>query len=111
MSAGFLRMGKFVRMIPHSVMMGFVNGLAIVIFISQLGMFKSQGVWMQGDQLYIMIGLVGLTMGIMILFPQVTKKIPAALTAILFVTACVIFGDLETGTVKIFYRFQWGSGY
>ena len=78
MSAGFLRMGKFVRMIPHSVMMGFVNGLAIVIFISQLGMFKSQGVWMQGDQLYIMIGLVGLTMGIMILLPQVTKKIPAS---------------------------------
>jgi SulP family sulfate permease len=110
MSAGFLRMGKFVRMIPHSVMMGFVNGLAIVIFISQLGMFKSQGVWMQGDQLYIMIGLVGLTMGIMILLPQVTKKIPAALTAILFVTACVIFGDLETETVKSFIVSNGGIG-
>ena len=56
MSAGFLRMGKFVRMIPHSVMMGFVNGLAIVIFISQLGMFKSQGEWLQGTSLYTMMG-------------------------------------------------------
>ncbi len=48
LGAGLLRLGKFVRMIPHSVMMGFVNGLAIVIFLSQLGMFKKQGVWMEG---------------------------------------------------------------
>ena len=70
------RLGKFVRMIPHSVMMGFVNGLAIVIFISQLGMFKSQGKWLQGDSLFIMIGLVLATMAIMYFLPIVTKKNP-----------------------------------
>ena len=89
--AGALRMGKFVRMIPHSVMMGFVNGLAIVIFISQLGMFKTQGEWILGKPLYIMTGLVGITMLIMILLPMFTKKIPAALIAILLVTAVVVF--------------------
>jgi SulP family sulfate permease len=76
-SAGFLRLGKFVRMIPRSVMMGFVNGLAIVIFLSQLGMFKKQGSWLVGSELYIMIGLVALTMTIMFVLPLITKKIPA----------------------------------
>ena len=62
MSAGFLKLGKFVRLIPHSVMMGFVNGLAIVIFLSQLGMFQEnvdgRKEWLQGTQLFIMLGLV-----------------------------------------------------
>ena len=62
MSAGFLRLGKFIRMVPASVMMGFVNGLAIVIFLSQLNMFKLGGEWMAGPQLWIMLGLVALTM-------------------------------------------------
>ena len=83
MLAGVFKLGKFVRMIPHSVMMGFVNGLAIVIFISQLGMFKSQGEWLTGDSLFIMMGLVFATMVLMFFLPMVTKKIPAALTAIL----------------------------
>ena len=89
-------------MIPHSVMMGFVNGLAIVIFISQLGMFKSNGNWLQGSALFIMIALVSITMLIMAFLPLITKKIPAALTAIVVVSLAVILGDLDTETVKSF---------
>ena len=74
--AGVLRLGKFVRMIPHPVMMGFVNGLAIVIFLSQLGMFKTGESFMTGQPLFTMIGLVLLTMAIMIGLPKISKKIP-----------------------------------
>ena len=109
-SAGVLRLGKFVRMIPHSVMMGFVNGLAIVIFISQLGMFKSKGEWLGGSSLWIMLGLVAMTMLIMALLPLVTKKIPAALTGIIVVSLVVILGDLETETVKSFIVANGGEG-
>lgn len=109
-SAGVLRLGKFVRMIPHSVMMGFVNGLAIVIFLSQLGMFKSQGAWLSGSALFTMIGLVALTMGIMVCLPYLTKKIPAALTAIVVVSLLVIFGNLETETVRSFVVANGGTG-
>ena len=108
--AGVLRLGKFVRMIPHPVMMGFVNGLAIVIFLSQLGMFKSNGVWLSGNSLWTMIALVGATMLIMALLPLITKKIPAALTAILVVSVVVIFGDLETETVRSFIVANGGEG-
>jgi SulP family sulfate permease len=90
-SAGIFKLGKFVRLIPHPVMMGFVNGLAIVIFTSQLGMFKSKGEWLTDSTLYIMLGLVGLTMAIMHFLPKITKAIPAALTAIVVVTAISIF--------------------
>ena len=109
-SAGVLRLGKFVRMIPHSVMMGFVNGLAIVIFLSQLGMFKSQSVWLSGSALFTMIGLVALTMGIMVGLPYLTKKVPAALTAIVVVSLLVIFGNLETETVRSFVLANGGTG-
>ena len=109
-AAGVLRLGKFVRMIPHSVMMGFVNGLAIVIFLSQLGMFKSQGEWLSGVSLFTMIGLVGLTMGIMVGLPYLTKKVPAALTAIVVVSVLVIFGGLETETVRSFVVANGGTG-
>ena len=112
--AGLLKLGKFVRLIPHPVMMGFVNGLAIVIFISQLGMFKTleQGeiVWMQGVSLWIMIGLVGLTMLIMFGLPILTKKLPEALIAILVVSAIVIFGDLNIATVGSFIKDGGGEG-
>jgi SulP family sulfate permease len=110
MLAGVFRLGKFVRMIPHSVMMGFVNGLAIVIFISQLGMFKSQGQWLQGNSLLVMIGLVLATMAIMFLLPLITKKIPAALTAILVVSTFVIFSGVETETVRSFILSNGGNG-
>jgi len=112
--AGAFKLGKFVRLIPHPVMMGFVNGLAIVIFLSQLGMFKTvvdgDKVWMQGEQLYIMLGLVALTMGIMFGLPKVTKKIPEALIAILVVSAIVIFGGLDVATVGSFIRDGGGEG-
>ena len=110
MSAGFFRLGKFVRMIPRSVMMGFVNGLAIVIFLSQLGMFKKSDSWISGFELYTMIGLVALTMTIMVVLPMITKKIPAALTAILAVSILVIFGNLETETVRSFIQANGGDG-
>ena len=110
MLAGVLRLGKFVRMIPYSVMMGFVNGLAIVIFISQLGMFKSNGQWLEGTPLWVMIGLVGITMAFMFVLPLLTKKIPAALTAILVVSMLVIFGGVETETVRSFILANGGNG-
>jgi SulP family sulfate permease len=112
--AGIFKLGKFVRLIPHPVMMGFVNGLAIVIFISQLGMFKTsdQGgqVWMQGSTLWTMIGLVALTMAIMFGLPKLTKKLPEALIAILLVSTLVIFGNLEVATVGSFIRDGGGEG-
>ena len=77
-TAGIFKLGKFVRLIPHPVMMGFVNGLAIVIFISQLGLFKTttNGTtsWLSGNALYIMLALVGLTMFIIYFLPKLTKK-------------------------------------
>lgn len=91
-SAGVFKLGKFVRLIPHPVMMGFVNGLAIVIFLSQLALFKSTSngitTWLSGEALYIMLALVALTMAIMYFLPKLTKKIPSALTAIIIV-ACI----------------------
>ena len=100
--AGVFKLGKYVRMIPHPVMMGFVNGLAIVIMTSQLGMFKSGDEWLSGSILYMMIGLVALTMLLMVGLPYISKKIPAALVSILTVTAIVIFGNIDTATVSSF---------
>lgn len=109
-SVGFLKLGKFIRMIPHPVMMGFVNGLAIVIFLSQLNMFKSGGEWLAGEQLYKMLGFVGLTMAIMYFLPKVNKKLPAALIGILVVSSIVIFGGVDTETVKSFIQSGGGEG-
>ena len=194
--AGVFKLGKFVRLIPHPVMMGFVNGLAIVIFMAQLGMFKenkkdffgqnmrnteskdliynvsdnevrdlisntvlfsiegnsvknsntneevffvSEGqvfdtktkkvifnasekgfysvtdsgvvkATMQGKTLYLMIGLVLLTMLIVWGLPKLTTKIPAALTAILIVTLISIFGGLHSINVGDFIRDGGGAG-
>ena len=114
MLAGVLKLGKFVRLIPHPVMMGFVNGLAIVIFLSQLNLFKTfengQLGWMQGSELFTMIGLVVLTIGIMFLLPKLTKKLPEALIAILVVWAIVVFGKLDVATVGSFIREGGGEG-
>ncbi|MGB5419224.1 SulP family inorganic anion transporter [Algibacter sp.] len=111
MLAGVLKLGKFVRLIPHPVMMGFVNGLAIVIFVSQLGMFKDiDGNWFSGNQLWIMLGLVALTMGIMFGLPKLTKKLPEALIAILVVSGIAIFGNLDVATVGSFIRDGGGTG-
>jgi SulP family sulfate permease len=112
--AGVLRLGKFVRLIPHPVMLGFVNGLAIVIFLSQLGLFKERVngelQYMTGLDLWIMLGLVALTMGIMFGLPKLTKKIPAALTAIIVVAAITIIGKLDVSTVGSFIKEGGGSG-
>ena len=109
-TVGFLKLGKFIRMIPHPVMMGFVNGLAIVIFMSQLNMFKSGGEWLQGAALYKMGALVALTMAIMYFLPKVNKKLPAALIGIIVVSCIVIFGGVETETVKSFIVSGGGTG-
>ena len=100
--AGVFKLGKYVRMIPHPVMMGFVNGLAIVIMISQFSMFKTDGEWMSGSNLYIMLSLVLLTMGLMLVLPKLSKKIPSTLIAILLVSAIVIYFGIDTATVKSF---------
>ena len=111
MLAGVFKLGKFVRLIPHPVMMGFVNGLAIVIFLSQLGMFKdASGNWFDGSQLWIMVGLVSLTMAIMFGLPKLTKKLPEALLAILVVSGIAIFGDLDVATVGSFIKDGGGEG-
>ncbi len=116
MLAGIFKLGKFVRLIPHPVMMGFVNGLAIVIFLSQLGMFKEtvngEKVWLIGDAMYYMIGFVGLTMLIMWGLPQLkaTRKLPEALIAILVVSGIVIGMNLDVATVGSFIRDGGGEG-
>jgi len=90
-TAGVLRWGKYIRMVPHPVMLGFVNGLAIVIFLAQLTQFKTaEGNWMPGNQMVVMLGLVALTMGIIYLMPRLTKVIPAPLAGIGIVAALVI---------------------
>ena len=116
--AGVLKLGKFVRLIPHPVMMGFVNGLAIVIFLSQLGMFKKavdgEKVWLQGMELYLMGGLVGLTMLMMWGLPKlkITKNLPEALLAILAVSGIVIFFNfnVDVATVGSFIKDGGGEG-
>ncbi len=110
MAAGFLKLGKFVRLIPHPVMLGFVNGLAIVIFMSQLGMFKVEGQWLAGNEMWTMLGLVLLTMGIMFGLPKLTSKIPAGLVAILTVTLVVVFAGFDTPTVLSFVQSNGGEG-
>jgi len=98
--AGFFRLGKFMRLVPHPVIFGFVNGLAIIIFMAQLDQFKdAQGNWLTGTALYIILGLVLLTMLIIWGLPKLTKKVPASLVSILFVFGLVYFLGLETRTV------------
>lgn len=107
--AGTFRLGKFIRLVPYPVMLGFVNGLAIVIFLAQLGQFKLPNAagdmsWMTGTVLYWMLGLVLLTMSIIYLLPKLTKAVPASLVAIVSVTALVHGLDLEARTVIDFVR-------
>ncbi|WP_135079327.1 SulP family inorganic anion transporter [Terasakiella sp. SH-1] len=102
--AGALHLGKFIRLVPHPVMLGFVNGLAIVIFLAQLGQFKVEDVtgqlqWMTGEPLYLMLGLVLVTMAIIKYLPKFTTLIPAPLAAIAVVSLVVIYGGLDTRTV------------
>ena len=96
---GLLRLGKLVRMVPHPVMLGFVNGLAIVIALAQLEHFKSGEVWLSGTPLYLMLGLVAATMAIVYLLPRLTRAVPPALVAILGVGLAVWLLGLPTRTL------------
>ncbi|WP_448566804.1 SulP family inorganic anion transporter [Thalassotalea ganghwensis] len=103
--AGIFKLGKFIRLVPHPVMLGFVNGLAIVIFLAQLGQFKmANGEWMQGSPLYLMLGLIALTMAIIHFLPKLTKAVPSSLVAIVVVTVLVQSLDLDVRTVVDFVR-------
>ncbi len=104
MAVGLLKLGKFIRIVPHPVMLGFVNGLAIVIFLAQLNNFKVADAagklqWMQGQSLWIMLGLVALTMAIIQFLPKLTKAVPASLAAIVAVSLLVIFVGMDSRTV------------
>ena len=100
LTAGFLKLGKLMRLVPHPVIFGFVNGLAIIIFMSQLDQFKdAAGAWLSGTALYVMLGLVLVTMLIIWGLPKLTKVIPASLVAILSVFAIVVGLDIDTKTV------------
>jgi len=97
---GLLRLGKFIRLVPHPVIFGFVNGLAIIIFMSQLSQFKdASGNWLEGSALYLLLGLVALTMFIIHFLPKLTKIVPSSLAAILIIFGLVTFFNLDTRTV------------
>lgn len=102
--AAAARLGKFIRMVPHPVMLGFVNGLAIVIFLAQFQHFKTPGpdgdmIWMSGAPLYMMAGLITLTIALIYLLPKLTEKVPATLVAIVSVSALTLGLNIDTKTV------------
>jgi len=105
---GVFKWGKFIRLVPQPVMYGFVNGLAVVIFMSQLEQLKSGDGWLSGTPLYIMLGLIGLTIAIVLLFPKITKAIPASLVAIIIVFLVVLGFGIETKTVADIASVQGG---
>jgi len=102
---GYLRLGKFIRLVPEPVIFGFVNGLAIVIFLAQFSQFKvaipgsDAKAWISGPPLYLMLGLIALTMAIIYLLPKLTKAFPSSLAAILVVSGVALIFDLPTRTV------------
>ncbi len=109
LAAGFLRLGKLIRLVPHPVIFGFVNGLAIVIFMSQLDQFKdASGNILTGSAMYILLGLVLLTMTIIYGLPKLTKAVPASLVAILTIFGIVTFFDIDTKTVGDIASIQGG---
>ena len=102
--AGLLKLGKFIRIVPHPVMLGFVNGLAIVIFLAQLNQFKIPGAdgglqWLEGGALYTMCALVALTMAIIHFLPKLTNAIPSSLAAIFSISVLTITLGIDSRTV------------
>ena len=101
---GVFKLGKFIRLVPQPVMFGFVNGLAIIIFMSQLEQFKTiingKTEWLTGTPFLIMAGLVALTIAIVALLPKLTKAIPASLVAIIVVFAVVLVFNIDTKQVE-----------
>ncbi|MGH1414991.1 MAG: SulP family inorganic anion transporter [Pelagimonas sp.] len=118
--AGVMQWGKFIRLVPHPVMLGFVNGLAIVIFLAQMGQFKvpgsiektaegmSSGVWLSGMPMYLMLGLTVLTMAIIWVMPKVSRVVPAPLAGIAIVAALVIGFGLDVPRVGDMASIQGG---
>ena len=112
--AGVFKLGKFIRMVPHPVMLGFVNGLAIVIFLAQLGQFKvPDGMggqeWMTGNPLYIMLGLVALTMAIIQFLPKLTTAVPSIISRYCYSHRFSDWFDLEAHTVVDFLKGMTGD--
>jgi len=103
-SVGVFRLGKFIRLVPQPVMYGFVNGLAIIIFMAQIEQFKvttaSGTAWLAGSALWTMLGLVMLTIAVVVVFPRLTKAVPASLMAIIVVFLVVLGFGIDTKTVK-----------
>lgn len=100
--AGLLRLGKYIRIVPHPVMLGFVNGLAIVIFLAQIQHFQipgSNGEWLAGTDLMVFGGLILLTIAIIHYLPKLTSAFPASLAAIIVVSLVVIGLNVDTNTV------------
>ena len=103
-AVGALRLGNLIRMVPFPVMLGFVNGLAIVIGLAQLESFKVENhdgthSWLPIDELGVMIGLIAVTMTVIYLVPRLSKRVPAALVGIVVVSTVVILGGVNTPTV------------
>ena len=98
---GVCKLGRFIRLVPHPVMMGFVNGLAIVILIAQFGSFKgADGSWLPQDQLVMMGVLAAITMAIIQFLPKLTNAVPSILVAIIAVGCASYFGLVETKTIE-----------
>lgn len=97
---GIMKWGRFIRMVPTSVMLGFVNGLALIILFAQFTQFKDvDGQWLSGDSLNIMIAIIIATLAIIYLLPRITKVVPSALAAIVLITVVVVMFDLNAVTV------------
>jgi len=104
MSVGLFRLGKFIRLVPQPVIFGFVNGLGLIIFLSQLAYFKTTNAtgeteWLTGLPLWVMVGFSVLTVGIIWFLPRLTKALPAPLTAIVLVTGIILGFGIDTQTV------------
>jgi SulP family sulfate permease len=109
LAAGFLRLGKLMRLVPHPVIFGFVNGLAIIICTSQIEQFKTpSGTWLAGTELAGFAALVALAMVIIWRLPRLTHAVPASLVAILVVFAIVAFLGIDTKTVGDITSIQGG---
>ncbi|MCD9015486.1 SulP family inorganic anion transporter [Parachryseolinea silvisoli] len=111
-TVGICRLGKFIRLVPQPVMYGFVNGLAVIIFMAQIEQFKitsaSGTTWLTGTALWTMLGLVALTILIVIYFPKITKAVPASLVAIVVVSLIVLGLGIDTKTVQDIARISGG---
>lgn len=101
---GLFKLGKFIRLVPQPVMYGFVNGLAIIIFMAQFEQFKTivngESTWMSGIALWVMAGLVALTIAIIVILPRITRAVPASLVAIIVVFLIVLGFNIDTRTVS-----------